>query len=297
MRNNTMKNTHRSPVSLRLLSRLFLAGLSAALLTGCVTSQDMAKALSDPSRLSAAVAPKAMTPEAEKNLGKTSAALLLGAAPLVRNDALQAYVNRVGRWVASQTGRNDIDWSFGVIDTPNVNAFATPGGTILITRGLFARLKNEAELAGVLGHEIAHVTERHYVKAAQKKEQAGALAGIASDLTAQNNSALGKMAINLTRGIYTSGLDKDDEFDADRIGIAYAGRAGYHPYGLPQVLQMYAANSGEAGFDLFFSTHPSPQDRLDRLGRLMDNQYAPLEANSVRDTASFRKMQEKFAQR
>ena len=266
------------------------------LLTGCVTSQDMARALSDPSRLSAAVAPKTMSPEAERNLGRTSAALLLGAAPLVRNDALQAYVNRVGRWVAAQTGRNDIEWSFGVIDTPNVNAFATPSGYILITRGLLARLKTEAELAGVLGHEIAHVTERHYVKAAQKKEQAGALAGIATDLTAQQGSMLGKAAINLTRGLYTSGLDKDDEYDADRVGITYASRAGYQPYGLPQVLQMYAASSGEPGFDLFFSTHPSPQDRLDRLTRLMDS-FAALETGSVKDTAAFRKIQEKSGQR
>lgn len=276
---------------------LALTPLTAILLlTGCVTSQDMARALSDPNRLSAAVVPKTMSPEAEKNLGKTSAALLLGAAPLVRNDALQAYVNRVGRWVAAQTGRNDIEWSFGVIDTPNVNAFATPSGYILITRGLLARLKTEAELAGVLGHEIAHVTERHYVKAAQKKEQASALAGIATDLTAQQGSMLGKAAINLTRGMYTSGLDKDDEYDADRVGITYASRAGYQPYGLPQVLQMYAASSGEPGFDLFFSTHPAPQDRLDRLARLMDT-FAPLESSGIKNTQAFRKIQEKSGQR
>ena len=131
--------------------------LLALVLSGCVTTQDMARTIqNNPDKIMTAVAPKALSVDDEKKLGRHSVALLLGAAPLVKNDALQLYVNRVGRWVALQTGRNDIDWRFGVIDTPNVNAFAAPSGYVLVTRGLLARLDNEAELAGVLGHEIAH---------------------------------------------------------------------------------------------------------------------------------------------
>lgn len=264
---------------------------SAALflgLAGCVTTQDVARTLqNNPDKVVTALAPKQLTVEDEKKLGRHSAALLLGAAPLVKNDALQNYVNRVGRWVALQAGREDIDWRFGVIDTDNVNAFAAPSGYVLMTKGLLARLQNEAELAGVLGHEIAHVVERHYVKAMQKKQQAGALAGLAADLASENKAAV-TAALNLTRGVYSAGLDKGDEFDADRIGIAYAARAGYDPYGLARVLQMYGAVSQEAGFDLFFSTHPAPGERLDRLSALMDDRFAALEASGVKQTAAFR---------
>ena len=109
-------------------------------------------------------------------IGKDVASRLLGAAPLVANPGMQRYVNNVGRWLAVQTERPDLPWQFGVLDSPNVNAFAVPGGTIFITRGLLERMRSEAELAGVLGHEISHVLRKHHLKAIQKGAQS-ALAG------------------------------------------------------------------------------------------------------------------------
>ena len=103
----------------------------------------------------------------EISIGKDVASRLLGAAPLVANPGLQRYVNQVGRWLAVQTERPDLPWQFGVLDSPNVNAFAVPGGTIFITRGLLERMRSEAELAGVLGHEIVHVLRKHHLKAFQ----------------------------------------------------------------------------------------------------------------------------------
>ena len=106
---------------------------------------------------------------------KRSAARLpviyLGAAPLVKNDALQRYVNEVGRWVSLQGERPDLAWHFGVIDSDDINAFSAPGGYIFITKGLYRTLQNEAELAGVLGHEIGHVLKRHHLKLLQKSAQ------------------------------------------------------------------------------------------------------------------------------
>ena len=101
-------------------------------------------------------------------VGREVAGRTLGAAPLVADAALQSYVNRVGRWVASQTERPDLPWHFGVIDSPAINAFAAPGGTVLVTRGLYEILDSEAQLAGVLGHEIGHIVRRHHITVMQK---------------------------------------------------------------------------------------------------------------------------------
>jgi len=268
-----------------------LAAAVATVTVGCVTKESMIRAATNPDTLKTLVAPKELTPEEEKNFGREAAATLLGAAPLVRDPAIQNYVNRVGQWVAIQTGRTDIEWRFGVLDTPNVNAFAAPAGYVLITRGLLDRLKNEAELGGVLGHEIAHVIQRHHAEAMKKKERSGALANMAADAAdGRNNKFIAGALTNLAKGLYASGLDKGDEYDADRLGIVYATRAGYNPYGLPRVIQMYAGAAGEGGFELLFSTHPSPADRLAALDKAMGSRLDRYEASGLEDTTVFRKL-------
>src|SRR5579859_6825435 len=118
-----------------------------------------------------AIPPVGNVPEADEvKIGRQIAGNLLGAAPLVKNPALQAYVNRVGRWVASQSERPDLKWTFGVIESRDVNAFAAPGGYVFVTQGLYRLLRDEAELAGVLAHEIAHVNKKHHLKLLQKSQ-------------------------------------------------------------------------------------------------------------------------------
>ena len=203
-------------------------------------------------------------------IGKDVASRLLGAAPLVANPGLQRYVNNVGRWLAVQTERPDLPWQFGVLESPNVNAFAVPGGTIFITRGLLERMRSEAELAGVLGHEIVHVVKKHHLKAIQKGAQT-ALAGEALSMATQNrNAAVNDKLISFGKEMYGRGLDKDDEFEADRLGVVLAARAGYDAYGLPSVLQtLQAMNAEDSGLALMFKTHPAPADRLDQLSEKM----------------------------
>lgn len=205
----------------------------------------------------------------EIELGRDVAARLLGAAPLTANDALQRYVNHVGRWLASQTERPDLPWQFGVLEAPQVNAFATPGGHIFITRGLLARMRSEAELAGVLAHEIAHVLKKHHLKAIQKAAQLE-LAGTALSLARQDrNSANREKLLAAGSELYTRGLDKSDELEADRLGVVIAARGGYDAYGLPTVLQtLQAMNPEDSGLALMFKTHPSPAERLDALERM-----------------------------
>lgn len=206
----------------------------------------------------------------EIRIGRDMAARLLGAAPLVPDPELQRYVNNVGRWLASQTERPDLPWHFGVMDAPQLNAFAVPGGTIFVTRGLVARMKNESELAGVLAHEIAHVLRKHHLKAIQKGAQT-ALAGEAlSTALKSGDSAAREKLISFGTEMYTRGLDKDDELEADRLGVVIAARAGYDAYGLPSVLQtLQSMNAEDSSLALMFKTHPAPGARLDALGARM----------------------------
>ncbi len=206
----------------------------------------------------------------EVAIGRDMAARLLGAAPLVNDPRLQQYVNRVGRWLASQTERPDLPWHFGVLDAPQLNAFAVPGGTIFVTRGLVARMKSEAELAGVLAHEISHVLKKHHLKAIQKGAQT-ALAGdaLALAMKDQRSDARNKL-ISFGSELYTRGLDKSDELEADRLGVVIAARGGYDAYGLPTVLQaLQAMNPEDSGLALMFKTHPAPGERLDALSEKM----------------------------
>jgi predicted Zn-dependent protease len=206
----------------------------------------------------------------EIQVGRDMAARLLGAAPLVADARLQQYVNHVGRWLAAQTERPGLPWRFGVMEAPQLNAFAVPGGTIFVTRGLVARMKSEAELAGVLAHEISHVLKKHHLKAIQKGAQTS-LAGEALSTAVQNqNSAAREKLISFGTEMYTRGLDKSDELEADRLGVVIAARAGYDAYGLPGVLQtLQAMNAEDSGLALMFKTHPAPGARLDALGEKM----------------------------
>jgi predicted Zn-dependent protease len=209
-------------------------------------------------------------------MGHEIAGRMLGAAPLVADPELQAYVNRVGRWVALQTERPDLPWHFGVLDTSTINAFAAPGGYVLITRGLYEILDNEAQLAGVLGHEIGHIVRRHHITVMQKSAalSAGTKLAQRDDRAQIINNMIGTGA-----EVFARGLDKSAEFEADAIGVVLAARAGYSPYGLVDVLQKLAAHgASDASLALLFKTHPLPGDRLSQLGEQLAPRVAVLPA-------------------
>jgi len=206
----------------------------------------------------------------EVEIGRDMAARLLGAAPLAADDALQRYVNNVGRWLAAQTERPGLPWRFGVLEAPQLNAFATPGGHIFVTRGLVARMANEAELAGVLAHEIAHVLRKHHLKAIQKSAQLELANTVVGTFSRSEGSANRREKL-LAAGseLFARGLDKDDELEADRLGVVIAARGGYDAYGLPAVLQtLQAMNPEDSGLALMFKTHPAPAERLDALEKM-----------------------------
>jgi predicted Zn-dependent protease len=212
-------------------------------------------------------------PEADEiRIGRHIAGNLLGAAPLVNNPQLQSYVNRVGRWVASSSERPDLKWTFGVIESSDLNAFAAPGGYVFLTRGLYLLLRDEAELAGVLGHEIGHVVRKHHLKVLQKSQAIGAGSDLLKKQIGDKNVA--KDLIGSGAEILARGLDKGAEFEADRIGVVLAARAGYDAFGLPAVLQeIGAAAEDSSRVALLFKTHPHPDERLARLGEAMGTRF------------------------
>ncbi len=203
----------------------------------------------------------------EIEMGKQLAAVLLGAKPLLPNLALQRYVNRLGRWIALQSARPDLPWTFGVLDDTGFNAFAAPGGYVFVTKGLVDALNDESELAGILAHEIQHVVGKHHLKAMRKSAQAGLLTSlIAARLSERTNGALHGQLLMLGKDMYSKGLDQSDELEADRVGVALAARAGFDPYGLVAVLQgLRTAAPDNPIFSLQLSTHPPTQVRLDQL--------------------------------
>ena len=229
--------------------------------------------------------------EDEIEIGGNLVAGLLGAAPLVDEPALQQYVNDVGFWVASQSKRKNLPWRFGVIDSDGVNAFAAPGGYIVITLGLYNLLENEAQLAAVLAHEIAHVVRKHHLKALQKtmKREFWSGLGVKAVDNEKDREKLRKL-VNSGVQLYASGLDRKYEYEADLRGVVLAARAGYDPYALLDVLT--TIDSIDPGADevaVLMKTHPPTGERLDTLDRKMDGRLDAYASGRL-NTGRFRKV-------
>lgn len=230
------------------------------------------------------------TPEKDEiKIGREITGNLLGASPLVKDAALQQYVNKVGCWVALQSERPDLPWRFGVIESNDINAFAAPGGYVVITRGLYNKLANEAQLAGVLAHEIGHVIHRHHLKVLQKSQFLDMGANVLGNKAGKDNKAIKKL-IGSGAEILARGLDKDAEYEADRTGVVLAARAGYDPYGLPEVLEAIGhVTKGDDSVALLFKTHPAPDDRLLRLGDSIGNRLDHLGDGLILEQRLYRK--------
>jgi len=217
----------------------------------------------------------------ELALGPEITGRLLGARPLWDEAAAQRRVNLVGRWVASQTSRPDLPWTFGVIDTPDINAFAAPGGYVVVTRGLYELLLSDAELAAVLGHEIGHCVQRDHYNVIRKQE----LATTGKDVALNSAQAGGGSAATVFARRYVeehgaaillTSLDREAEYRADESAQYYLARSGMNPLALNSVLQRLAAlGPGSAGLAQLYKTHPPFEARLDRLDQRADGPLQP----------------------
>jgi beta-barrel assembly-enhancing protease len=229
--------------------------------------------------------------EAEEiKIGSDLAGMLLGAAPLVDDPAKQAYVNRLGRWLALHSARPNLPWKFCIIDSDDFNAFSTPGGYVLITRGLFQRMRSEAELAGVLAHEIAHVERKHHLEALQRSLRDQSLSEMRRYFTVSTGNSIADQfstaLLNAGKDLYIKGLDPSAEYEADRIGVVIAARSGYSAYGLGGVLQTLTSTIEERAYGMHSRTHPLPLERLARLDAAMGARFEAM-PGLVEDSPGF----------
>jgi predicted Zn-dependent protease len=205
----------------------------------------------------------------EEQLGADISARLRDKYGVVQDAAVHRYVTLVGSVLAADSSRPNLRWTFIVLDTDGVNAFAAPGGFVHITRGALALINNEAELADVLAHEITHVTAKHTIKAIQKSKVEGAAASAAtrSDFLA-----------GITNQLYSATLenkyDRGDETDADKVGVTLANKAGWAPTGLSVFLSRLAErNAGLTDRSGLFASHPETKARLDAMAKVIRDQH------------------------
>ncbi|KAF0164314.1 MAG: peptidase M48 Ste24p [Rhodocyclaceae bacterium] len=205
-----------------------------------------------------------MSEEEELSIGKEVVAATLGGYPPVKNPALQHRLNQIGVWIALQSSRPELPWRFAAVQSPTINAFAAPGGTIMVTTGMLSRVVNEAELACVLGHEIGHVTRRHHIGVLQKSLLVSAGA---SALNIQSKSGSSeeyrKRVISESKEIFTRGLDRSSEREADEDGVLLAARAGYDPAACLNFMQRLASLKADTGaLAALYKTHPTAKERV-----------------------------------
>jgi len=208
-----------------------------------------------------------MTDAEEQELGAAVSERIRTRYGVVQDAAVHRYLALVGTLLAQGSTRPALPWTFVVLDTDGVNAFAAPGGYVHITRGALALMKNEAELAGVLGHEIIHVTEKHTIRAIQKSKavQMGAAE------TLSGSSALMERAVTATYdNIVERGFGRAEENESDEMGVTLANKIGYAPNGLVGFLTtLKDRNKASKEKRGLFASHPEMQDRLDRITKLI----------------------------
>lgn len=217
--------------------------------------------------------------EAEEiEMGREADAEIVAQVGLYDDPELQAYVEEVGQDLAARSERPDLPWSFKVLDDPAINAFALPGGYVYVTRGILSHLESEAELAMVIGHEIGHVTARHGVNQMSKQMLAMAGVGVLAILSPEMEDLAGAAFLGLS--VLFLKYSRDDERQADDLGLRYSQRAGFDLREGPEVFDLLDRASkveGVGRLPNWLSTHPDPGARRNRI----QEKVASLEAGGT----------------
>ena len=204
----------------------------------------------------------------ERAIGEAVSAKLIERFGIYQDAAVTKYVSLVGTVLAQASSRPNLDWKFIVLDSEGVNAYAAPGGLVHITKGALGLTKSEAELAGVLAHELTHITAKHTVRAIQKAKMVDAGSDVAGSQSGLAGSVVSRLADASYNMLFENKFDRDDENEADKVGAALANKAGYAPKGLTEFLNHLAArNKGVAQPNGLFASHPQLQERLDRIDK------------------------------
>jgi len=226
-------------------------------------------------------AQKEWTPEEEKAVGEATAAKLVAVFGVYDNPGMVKYVNLVGQSVAQYAGRQDITYRFAILDNEIVNAFACPAGYIFVTRGLLANVESEAELAGVLAHEVIHAADKHVEKELRSRKTGGIVTQVATDEARSHTSGVAGMALDqalkfaevVVDQLLTGKLSRDKENDADTKGLELVAAVGYDPRAFAEFLEALGQASAGTENQRFLgnltASHPKYADRVQRLNALI----------------------------
>lgn len=211
----------------------------------------------------------------ERELGERVSTQVRTEFGVLQDAAVTKYVSLLGGLLAKSSSRPALKWEFIVLDTEGVNAFAAPGGIVHITKGALGLIKSEAELAGVLGHEIAHITRKHTVNAIKKSS---AIKMTSEEVGAKGSAYYSKLATAAYDNVVERGFDRHDEDEADEEGLRLASKAGYAPGALGAFLgKLMDRNKGLSGTkpNGLFSTHPDTQARIDKQNKQIKTEKLP----------------------
>lgn len=244
---NTM-NTRMSPLYLKLLSLFFVLFIAACAVNPVTGKKEISL----------------MSEAQEIQLGAQSDPQIIAQFGLYEDAELQSFINAKGQQMAAISHRPDLKWTFRILDSPVVNAFAVPGGYVYFTRGIMAHFNNEAEFAGVLGHEIGHVTARHSAEQYTKSTLAQVLliGGliVSPELRGFANEAQTAMGLLLLK------YGRDHENESDELGVEYSTKVGYDANEMADFFKtLKALNDGGGEIPTFLSTHPDPGDRYNKV--------------------------------
>ncbi|MBA3405968.1 MAG: M48 family metalloprotease [Gemmatimonadaceae bacterium] len=225
----------------------------------------------------------------EVELGTDYARQINSQLPIVSDPELNRYINVLGDELARTTSRADLDWRFYIVDSREVNAFAVPGGFIYVNRGLIERTTEMSQLAGVLGHEIAHVVQRHSVEQMEKAQGANIGVTLACVLTRVCNSDIAQAGINLAGGAVFARFGRQAESEADVDAVNTVVRAGIHPIGIVTMFQILIAErrSRPSGVAAWFATHPLEEDRIAATQALVNQVPAATLARLNRNSTNY----------
>ena len=199
--------------------------------------------------------------EEEQSLGASIALQVVArSGGLYEQPDLTRYVNLVGRAVAATSDRPNLDYHFAVLNDQSINAFATPGGYIFVTRGLLKQVRNEAELAAVLGHEIGHISEKHMLEIIQRTKQIAGISQAGLAYANQDPRAFKQLIDTVTKKLLDEGYDQGKEIEADRLGVIFAVRVGYDATAYLGLLNRLRGLKGDDR--TLFKTHPNYSARI-----------------------------------
>lgn len=206
-----------------------------------------------------------MTDAEEAQLGAEVSTRIRARYGVVQDQAVHRYVTLVGTALAQASSKPALAWKFIVLDTDAVNAFASPGGFVHITKGALANLKDESELAGVIAHEIIHVTDKHTIRAIQK----GKLVQMGADETVAGNSKLMSALADKAYEVIEQGFGRGEELESDEKGVVLANTVGYAPQGMNGFLAMLVERNKNAppAKNGLFASHPETKERMDKMTR------------------------------